>query len=167
MVMRRRWGPVLPVIFGVFIPLWLGAADVARADQIGLLGCNVAPGVGLIITSSRALSCRFSRSYGPPDYYVGTITNFGLDLGATGAGRLAWQVYAATREPGRYALAGQYGGASADVSFGPGFGANALVGGNGRSISLQPLSVNAQPGVDITAGVTGLTLEPSPRHPGY
>jgi hypothetical protein len=153
----------LPVICGLAVPLSFGAADVAKADQIGLLQCNVAPGVGLIITSSRALSCRFSRSYGPPDFYVGTITNFGLDLGATGPGRLAWHVYAATNEPGRFALAGQYTGASADVSFGPGFGANALVGGNGRSIGLQPLSVNAQPGVDVTAGITGLTLEPAPR----
>jgi hypothetical protein len=161
--MRRRWLPALPAIFGLAASLSLGLADVAKADQIGLLQCNVAPGVGLIITSSRALSCRFSRSYGPPDFYVGTITNFGLDLGATGPGRLAWHVYAATNEPGRFALAGQYSGASADVSFGPGFGANALVGGNGRSIGLQPLSVNAQPGVDVTAGITGLTLEPAPR----
>jgi len=90
-------------------------------------------------------------------------TYIGIDLGSTGPGRLAWEVFAATPEPGRYALAGQYGGASADVSFGPGFGANALVGGNARSIGLQPLSVNAQPGVDITAGITGLTLEPAPR----
>lgn len=158
----RRWRPIFPALLAS-VPLWLGAADMAKADQIGLLQCNVAPGVGLIITSTRALSCRFSRSYGPPDFYVGTITNFGLALGTTGPGRLAWQVYAATPEPGRYALAGHYSGASADVSFGPGFGANALVGGNARSIGLQPISVNAQPGVDVTAGITGLTLEPAPR----
>jgi hypothetical protein len=160
-----RWRSVLPGLFALSVSLWLGAADVAKADQVGLLKCNVSPGVGLIITSSRALSCRFSRSYGPPDFYVGTITNFGIDIGTTGPGRLVWGVYAATPEIGRYALAGHYGGASADVSFGPGFGANALVGGNARSIGLQPLSVNAQPGVDVTAGITGLTLEPAPRHP--
>ncbi len=165
--MDHRWDASLGAIFGLFAAFWLSAGDLAKAGQIGTLECNVSPGVGLVITSSRALSCRFLRSYGPPDYYVGTITNFGLDLGATGPGRLVWQVFAATGEPGRFALAGHYGGASADVSFGPGLGANALVGGNHRSIGLQPLSVNAQPGVDITAGVTGLTLEPvlrGPRH---
>jgi hypothetical protein len=163
--MPCRCRPALPAIFGSFVALCIGSANMAKADQVGVLECNVSPGIGLVITSSRALACRFSRSYGPPEYYVGTITNFGLDLGATGPGRLAWGVFAATPEPGRYALAGEYGGASADVSFGPGFGANALVGGNARSIGLQPLSVNVQTGVDITAGVTGLTLEPARRHP--
>src|SRR5579883_353767 len=150
-------------LLALILPIWLASVDVAGANQIGLLRCNVSPGVGLIITSSRALACRFTRSYGPPEFYYGTITNFGLNLGATGPGRLVWAVFAATPEIGRFALAGHYGGASANVSFGPGFGADALVGGNANSIGLQPLSVNAQVGVDITAGVSGLTLEPAPR----
>ncbi len=160
MALRRR--PLLLAVFTAFAPLWLAAAGSAKADQIGLLQCDVSPGVGLIITSSRALSCRFSRSYGPPEYYVGTITNLGLSIGATGLGHLVWGVFAATPELGRFALAGQYGGASANVSLGPGLGAYALVGGNSNSVGLQPLSVNTQVGVDVTAGVTGLTLQPVP-----
>ncbi|MDR3409174.1 MAG: DUF992 domain-containing protein [Methylovirgula sp.] len=150
---------------------WFASAGTAQAAQVGLLECNVAPSVGLIITSRKALSCRFSRSYAPPDYYVGTITHFGLALGATGPGRIVWGVFAATRELGHTALAGSYGGATANVSLGLGLGANALVGGNAYSIGLQPLSVNTQTGVDITAGITGLQLEPAPgpwhyhRHP--
>ncbi len=156
--------PAWPAMFGVLVSILFGAADVAKADQVGVLQCNISPSVGWVITSSRALSCRFSRPYGHPEYYVGTISNFGLDIGATGPGHLVWGVFAATREVGRFALAGQYGGASANVSFGPGVGANALVGGNARSIALQPLSVNAQTGVDVTAGVAGLILEPAPRY---
>ena len=55
------------------------------------------------------------------------------------------------------------------VSLGIGVGANALVGGNAGSVGLQPLSVSAQTGVDITAGITGLRLEPAPRpwHPHH
>ena len=145
-----------------FCTPWFAGASTAQAAQVGLLECNVAPGVGLIITSRRALSCRFSRSYAPPDYYVGTITHLGIALGASGPGRIVWGVFAATRELGHTALAGHYGGASASVSLGLGVGANALVGGNAHSIGLQPLSVSAQTGVDITAGIAGLRLEPAP-----
>jgi Protein of unknown function (DUF992) len=149
--------------FALGASAFMAAAGTAQAAQIGLLECNVSPGVGLVITSSKALACRFTRSYAPTDYYVGTITNFGLSIGSTGPGRIVWGVFAATREVGHTALAGHYGGASANVTLGLGLGANALVGGNAGSVGLQPLSVNTQTGVDITAGITGLTLEPAPR----
>ncbi|MGH6817786.1 MAG: DUF992 domain-containing protein [Methylovirgula sp.] len=152
---------VLAVVCGCAVPLWVGSANVASADQIGILTCNVSPGVGLVITSRQALSCRFSRSYGPPEYYVGTITKFGLALGAVGPGRLVWEVFSATPEPGRFALAGEFTGATAELTLGVGLGANALVGGNAHSIALQPLSVNAQTGVNVAAGVGALALEPA------
>jgi Protein of unknown function (DUF992) len=162
---------VLLAASACFVPLWVGSVDVAKADQIGVLECNVAPGVGLVITSRQALSCRFRRSYGPPEYYVGTITKFGLALGATGPGKLIWEVFSATPEPGRFALAGEFAGATAELTLGAGLGANALVGGNAHSIALQPLSVNAQTGVNIAAGVGALALAPAPygyhRHRRY
>jgi len=160
MSLQRRM--LVPALFALSASAFLAAAGSAQAAQVGLLECNVAPGVGLVITSSKALACRFTRSYAPTDYYVGTITNFGLSLGTTGPGRIVWGVFAATHELGHTALAGHYGGASANVSLGLGLGANALVGGNANSIGLQPLSINAQTGVDVTAGITGLTLEPAP-----
>jgi Protein of unknown function (DUF992) len=153
--------PALALAFSCIVPLWVGSADIAKADQIGTLACNVSPGVGFVVTSRQALSCRFSRSYGPPEYYVGTITKFGLALGAIGPGRLVWEVFSATPEPGRFALAGEFTGATAELTLGVGLGANALVGGNAHSIALQPLSVNAQTGVDIAAGVGALVLEPA------
>lgn len=159
MALGRR--PFIASIFALCTPMLFLASGSAKAAEVGLLECDVAPGIGLIITSSRALSCLFTRVSGPPDYYVGTINNFGLSLGATGPGHLVWAVFAASPGVAPGALAGSYGGASANVSFGPGFGANALVGGGG-SFGLQPLSINAQVGVDVTAGITGLTLEPAP-----
>jgi hypothetical protein len=152
-----------PAFFALSAAAMLAGASTAKAAQVGLLECNVAPGVGLIITSSRALACRFTRPNRPTDYYVGTITHFGLSLGVTGPGRIVWGVFAATYEFGRSALAGNYAGASASVTLGLGLGANALVGGNAGSIGLQPLSVNTQTGANITAGITGLRLEPGPR----
>ena len=37
-------------------------------------------------------------------------------------------------------------------------GANALIGGSQRSAALQPVSVEAQVGVNLALGVAGLTL---------
>jgi hypothetical protein len=160
--MGFRWRPVLPAILGFVVPIWLASADVAKADQVGVLQCSVSPGVGYVVASSRTLACRFNRIHGWPEFYVGTINKYGLALGATEAGQLVWDVYAATPEPGRYALAGQYGGPTAELTLGVGLGANALVGGNGGSIALQPLSINGQFGVDIAAGIGSLTLQPAP-----
>jgi hypothetical protein len=161
MALPRR--SLLAAVFALLAPLWLGSAENARAAQVGILHCNVSPSVGFIITSSRSLACRFSRHHFPPEFYVGSISNFGVALGVTGPGRLVWAVFAATSSLNPYALAGSYGGATANVSFGPGVGANALIGGSGDSVALQPLSVNAQTGVAVNAGFGSLVLQPAPR----
>ena len=49
-------------------------------------------------------------------------------------------------------------GASGNASLGVGLGANVLIGGSNRTISLQPLSVEGQIGVNLAAGVARLTL---------
>ena len=43
-----------------------------------------------------------------------------------------------------------------------GLGANALIGGSSRTISLQPLSVQGQEGLNIAVGVTELQLRLAP-----
>ena len=58
------------------------------------------------------------------------------------------------------ALAGEFVGASGDVSVGVGAGANLLVGGTRRSVSLQPLSLEGQVGVNLALGVARMTLVP-------
>lgn len=129
--------------------------------RVGTLGCNISPGVGLIVASQRQLSCVFTPSgRGPRERYSGTVTRVGLDVGATAGGRMIWAVHAPTRG-GRYALAGSYGGASGEVSAGAGVGANALVGGSDRTVTLQPLSVQVQAGVNLAVGVASLNLAPA------
>jgi hypothetical protein len=59
------------------------------------------------------------------------------------------------------ALAGEYGGASAEATVGAGLGANVLVGGSDRTVSLQPVSVQGQAGLNLAVGVSGLTLRPA------
>jgi hypothetical protein len=97
---------------------------------------------------------------GPREVYVGSITKFGLDIGATAGGEMVWAVYAPTdRRFG--ALAGNYGGASAEATVGAGLGANVLVGGSNRTVALQPLSVQGQAGFNVAAGVSELRLRPA------
>ena len=128
-------------------------------EQAGTLNCDVSGGIGFIVTSQRQVNCLFTPSYpAPPEQYVGTITKVGLDIGATAAGQLVWAVQMSTTRR-RGVLAGSYAGASAEATIGAGLGANVLVGGNDRSVALQPLSVQGQIGINIAAGVAEIALQ--------
>jgi hypothetical protein len=87
------------------------------------------------------------------------MRRLGLDIGITAASRSLWLVFSIrpTRVK-RSTLAGDYVGASGDASFGIGAGANVLIGGLNRSITLQPLSIQGQTGVNLAIGVSRLTL---------
>jgi hypothetical protein len=73
---------------------------------------------------------------------------------------MVWVVYAPTnRKFG--ALAGHYGGASAEATVGAGVGANVLVGGSNHTVTLQPVSVQGQAGLNVAAGVAEIDLRPA------
>jgi Protein of unknown function (DUF992) len=113
----------------------------------------------LIIASRRSVRCAFTPDRpGPPDYYYGTISRFGIDIGATGGGQMVWAVYSEFRGPREGALAGDYAGASGEATVAVGLGAHVLVGGSGRSIALQPLVVQGQVGLNLAVGVAELRL---------
>jgi Protein of unknown function (DUF992) len=136
-------------------------AAVAQPNlAVGGLRCDVAGGLGLIVTSSKEMSCIFTSTGGQTEHYYGTIRKFGLDIGATDSGILAWTVFAPTSDPGPGALAGEYVGVDASATVGAGVGANVLVGGSDQTISLQPLSVQAQTGLALAGGVAALALRP-------
>jgi Protein of unknown function (DUF992) len=136
-------------------------AQAANRTKVGTLTCDISAGIGLIVTSKKQVTCMFTPAQaGPREVYTGAITKFGLDLGATSGGEMIWAVYAPTnRKFG--ALAGQYGGASAEATVGAGVGANVLVGGSNRTVSLQPVSVQGQAGLNLAVGVAGLELHPA------
>jgi hypothetical protein len=144
------------------LPALTMPASADAAVKIGTLRCDVSGGLGLIVTSSKEMRCFFSSARGYREWYYGTIRKFGLDLGATSHGVLAWAVFAPTAGARRGALAGDYVGADASVAVGAGVGANALVGGFDRSFTLQPLSVEVQSGVALAAGVASLSLRTAP-----
>ena len=136
-------------------------AALAQNVRLGALSCDVGGGIGLFITSKKALRCIYTpEGGGTMEPYSGSIEKFGLDIGATTQGQMIWVVYAPTRGSAPFALAGQYAGATAEASVGAGGGANALIGGSSRTITLQPVSVQAQQGLNLAVGVAALTLRP-------
>jgi hypothetical protein len=88
------------------------------------------------------------------------LTKPGLDIGYLHSGVIMWQVLAPSDTLREGALSGHYAGASAGVAVGVGGGVNVLVGGLSGSISLQPLSVEGNVGIDLSLGVAYLNLEP-------
>ncbi|TMJ00078.1 MAG: DUF992 domain-containing protein [Alphaproteobacteria bacterium] len=128
-------------------------------EQSGTLNCDVSGGIGFVVGSQRQVNCLFTPSYpAPPEQYVGTITKLGLDIGFTTGGQLVWSVLQSTTRR-RGVLAGSYAGASAEATIGAGLGANVLVGGNDRSVALQPLSVQGQIGLNVAAGIAEISLQ--------
>ena len=128
-------------------------------EQSGVLNCDVSGGIGFVVGSQRQVNCLFTPNYpAPPEQYVGTITKVGLDVGFTSGGQLTWSVLQSTSRR-RGALAGSYAGAAAEATVGAGLGANVLVGGNDRSVALQPLSIQGQVGLNVAAGIAEIALQ--------
>ena len=138
----------------------------ARAQggvQVGILTCNVASGFGFVFGSSRAVNCTFSPSAGPPQHYVGAINKFGVDIGYTQGGVLVWGVFAPSGGLAPGALSGNYVGATGSATVGVGAGANVLVGGSNRTISLQPVSLEGNTGLNVAAGIGSISLRYQPQ----
>jgi hypothetical protein len=134
-------------------------AQAQSGVRIGTLTCNVASGWGFVFGSSRQLRCVFSSGPGREDHYTGTISRFGADIGFTRGGVLVWAVFAPTANVAPGALAGSFAGATASATVGVGAGANVLLGGSNRTISLQPLSIEGNTGLNVAAGIAAITLQ--------
>lgn len=163
-IMTRSHNAVAATVLAALIGA--GAAGPAAAQganrvKAGVLSCDISGGIGMIIASQKQVTCTFTPTRpGPREVYVGSISKFGLDIGATAGGRMEWAVYApTTRRVG--ALAGRYGGVSGEATVGVGAGVNVLVGGSNRTVSLQPISVEGQAGLNVAGGVTELELRPA------
>jgi hypothetical protein len=157
--MRRVFMGLGALAFGFIMAI--GGAAAQDRVKAGTLVCDISAGLGMIIGSQKGVQCMFNPDQaGPQEAYVGTISKFGLDIGATSGGQMVWAVYA----PSSYgfgALAGVYSGATAEATIAVGLGANALVGGSNRTVALQPLSVTGQTGLNLAAGVASLELRPA------
>lgn len=136
-------------------------ASAQEGVELGLLDCVVDGGAGFIIGSTKDVKCTY-RPAGTefaPEAYFGVISKWGFDIGVTGTTIMQWLVVAPNADvylPG--ALEGDYVGASAEVTAAVGAGANILVGGSSQSFTLQPVSLQAQTGLNLAVGVTNFQL---------
>ena len=135
-----------------------GPASAQGSLQVGTLTCNVAGGWGFVFGSSKSVRCTFARAGGRPEHYSGSINKFGVDIGYTQGGVLVWGVFAPSANLAPGALSGNYGGVTGSATVGVGAGANVLVGGSNRTISLQPVSIEGNTGLNVAAGIGSITL---------
>jgi hypothetical protein len=149
-----------------------GSAPVAGSDggqkltvRTGYLTCHVASGWGFIFGSSRKLRCAYARQPNYTEYYDGSITDFGADIGYLQSGVILWAVAAPTTDLSPGAPAGHYGGATASAAIGVGAGANVLVGDFKHSIALQPVSIEGENGLNVAAGIAELSLKLNKNKP--
>ena len=148
------------------IALTAAFAQTATAQNAkvaaGTLTCKGQGTVGMVVGSKETLTCMYEPiGGGMGRRFSGTTTRIGLDVGVRGESTMVWTVLGSTTQVPGEQLGGSFAGVSADVAAGIGVGANVLVGGNNKSIVLQPLSVKGETGLNVAVGVSTLTLTPS------
>ena len=149
------------IMFGALGVASLGSPASAAGVQAGVLTCNVSSGWGFIIGSSRDLRCTYSPSKRPPERYNGAISKFGVDIGYVQSAVIVWAVVAPTADLRPGSLAGTYGGVTGSATAGVGAGANVLVGGSDNTITLQPVSIEGNTGLNVAAGIASISLTPA------
>jgi Protein of unknown function (DUF992) len=138
-------------------------ASATRAEQnpgvkAGFLTCNVDSGWGFVFGSSRSLKCTYAPQANVEEHYVGSVTKFGVDIGYLNSAVIVWAVLAPGGDAGEGALGGNYAGVTGSATVGGGLGANVLVGGSSKAITLQPVSIEGNTGLNVAGGIEALTL---------
>ncbi len=146
----------------------VATATAARAQRMkapetranaGFLTCNVAGGFGLIFGSTRDVVCTYALADGRTEEYRGHIDKYGADIGYLSSAVMLWGVYTQSVHRGPGSLAGDYAGVAGSATLGVGGGFQILVGGSEKSVTLQPLSIEGNKGLNIAAGVMTMHLK--------
>ena len=58
-------------------------AQTETNTQVGILNCTVEGGVGLLLGSSKRITCTFNKKGGDKELYIGKVLKLGLDIGIT------------------------------------------------------------------------------------
>lgn len=125
--------------------------------KVGMMNCHVSSGWGFVFGSTRDLRCVFTGG-GRTENYTGKISKFGVDIGFQQSGVILWAVLAPSTDLKAGALTGDYGGVTAGAAAGVGGNANVLVGGSAKSISLQPVSIEGDTGINLAVGIASISL---------
>jgi hypothetical protein len=98
---KKARGMVIAVGFAVALAVgassaWSQGGGGGAAVRAGYLTCHVDAGWGFIFGSSRKLDCAYALQPGYTEYYLGSITKFGADIGYLQSGVIIWAVLAPT-----------------------------------------------------------------------
>jgi len=134
---------------------------MAGMARVGVLECTGGPSTGWVVGSVTNLNCMLVRNGRRVEPYVAQIRRFGFDVGYTDRWVMAWEVWAPAPRLAPGGVAGSYAGAGASASVGPGAASNQMIGGPGGSLTLVPLEVNGQQGVNLAFGFEGMDIRPA------
>jgi hypothetical protein len=140
------------------LALFAPAHALDTTAKIGTMTCHVSSGWGFVFGSTRELRCVFTGG-GRTENYDGKISKFGVDIGYQQSGVILWAVFAPSTDLKVGALTGDYGGITAGAAAGVGGNANVLVGGSTKSISLQPVSIEGDKGINLAIGIAAISLQ--------
>ncbi len=128
--------------------------------EAGMLTCEDSGGFSLILSSPRDLYCVFHKANGLTEAYGGRLRAVGRNLGATGAGVIAWSVVADRTDGPSGALTGIYARAESGATMEEDGEGRGLVGGPRRAVTLQPLRVGGNSGLNLAVGIAAMELHP-------
>jgi len=154
-------GIFLGAVLASFAPF--AQAQEKKGVRVGTLTCHEASGWGLVFSSSHSLRCVFSGSEkgAKPVNFTGEIKKYGVDIGYQANAIILWAVASTSDKFTPGDIAGKYAGATADIAWAAGLGANVLVGGSKSGIALQPVSVEGLNGANLAAGLAEVELKPA------
>ncbi len=153
----------LSAVLFMFIAMpTLALAGTTEGARMGILTCKTVPGssLSLVIHSTEDVKCVFKDNLGETEHYKGeTGVGLGFDVSFDRETTIVYTVMAANIKAGNHQLAGKYFGGGGSATVGAGVGAQALIGGGKKNISLQPVVLSGSTGAGVSGGLTYLYLE--------
>ncbi len=138
-----------------FAALALVPAAHAQRGGSSELRCSVARGFGFIVGSNRKVTCVYYRRDGAVEFYVGSTSRVGVDIGPNNPARAAYQVVGADPTASGM-LQGDFAGPGFGAIVGAGIGADVLVG---QGVTLLPIANVYDTGANVNAGLGILHLD--------
>lgn len=157
--MPKQMGVIAALSAVLILPTPALAQKLERV-RAGTLTCDIAAGIGSIMSAKKKLACMFvPAQLGPREVYMGSIGKFGPDPGKVTAGEMIWTVYASGNK--RFGVLTGHFGTAAEAAVGAGLGSSTLVGGLDRSVGLQPMPLQDDATPNLAAGVAEIDLRPA------
>jgi Protein of unknown function (DUF992) len=100
-VLVKNRNRMMVAVTGLFL-FALSAIPAHAAEKVtvktGYLTCDEAAGWGFIIGSSDSIHCTYTSNKHRTEYYTGTISKFGADIGYLQSAVILWAVAASTTD---------------------------------------------------------------------